>query len=220
MKNLASYYVLFTTLEQASTILEVFAQKGWSYKNGTIDDAMAIIQDTCVDKITCHDKFVMTSKPKDKVLDFDSFMAIVNSSSVNTSTTNPISTMSTSNYNTAQQLLNSVKAKKFFEDEKKVQAVVDTIESVDTLAKNFGAAMQKAQDKNNKLLAINNQLALAVGNEDVIAVEKYMALIAEAQEFITNTNKVLASLNSTGAKIVKANTKDDKSASGADYIGD
>lgn len=209
-------YVRVVNEVQMAKLLEIYASLGWRYKNGSYEEALAIFNNSAVDKLTCKDGFVMTSANKEDVMSFDTFVQLINSTS-----SNPIKTMTATKQPTSNAaiILNNLKAERLFKDEAYVEGLVAELEAVEDVAANFKAVVTKAQDKLNKLDVLANNFSLAISNQDVKSIEKTRADIQAAAKFITETQKILASINDIGTKIVKADAKKD-STSVEEYIGE
>ena len=214
------YYVKFDNIRQFTAILDRYKALGFTYKNGSYDDAIDVAESTAVDKVTFKNGFVMTSKCKNRTLDYSTFIKITDGASTVNSLLNPNNNtpMSTTARNT-RSALNSIRAKKSFEDEKFLEGLVSKAESAETVLKNFTAVMNKAQAKGAKMESLLNAFDSAVSAQDMDEIKRLGTLIDSSVKYITKANKVLAAVESAGASVVKADTKD-ASEDGEKFIGE
>jgi hypothetical protein len=180
---------------------------------------MCVAESTAVDKITFKDGFVMTSREKNRVLDYATFMKITSAPCAVDSILNskPSQTMGTAT--NTRSALNQIRAKKSFENEDFLQGLVDQAESAETVLKNFTAAMNKAQAKGAKVEQLLNSFDKAVADQDMEEIKRLGALIESSVKYITKTNKAIAGVESAGAAVVKADDKGKKD-DGATFIGE
>lgn len=216
VNTLKSTYIVFTSAGEFAAIMIEFDRLGFGYKNGSIGDAVEKVATSTVDKVICHDGFILTSKEKVTTMSCKSFLRIASSITSNSAlvsnNTNPTNNMSTSNTAGIKAVANRLKAKKLFGDEKAVDAVLARAESIGDLTSNFIATLDKAQDKANRLAELGSAYADAIDSQDVIEMERLENLMVSVEEYVTKGNTLLASINTVGAKIIKSESKVNKAA--------
>ena len=220
IQNLKSTYICFNSNGEFISIMKEFKRLWFTYKNGSIEDATNKVNNSTVNKVICHDEFVLTSKEKVTTMSCKVFLNLASSLTskselVSNNNTNP----NMSNTNGIKGTVNRLKAKRLFSDEKYVEGLLEKAEWVADLASNFIATLEKAEDKANRLADLGASYADAIDAEDCLEIERLEKLISSVEDYVTKTNKVLSEINSTGAKIIKADTKCDKEA-GKTFIGD
>jgi len=216
IKQLNKTYIEFNNVGELETILKVFSKFGFSYKNGSLDSAINLANATVVNKIICHDNFVMTSAPKVTTISYKVFMTLVESF---TNEKDILNNNKKDTMRNSASKLNTLKAARVFKDEEKLEAIIKVSDDAQEIAENFIGALNKAEDKANKVCSLVNAYEDAVESEDMKELARIGDLIESSIEYITKGNKVLAALNSAGHGVVKADSKaEDKT--GKTYIGE
>lgn len=216
--TLKSTYIVFTSQWEFTAIMKEFKRLGFNYKNGNEMDAIKKVETSSVNKITCNDWYVLTSKEKVKTMSCKSFLRIAGSLTSNCAlvdNNNPQTNME--NTSGIRGTVNRLKAKRVFSDEKYVEALLTKAEGIGELASNFIATLEKAEDKANRLADLGNSYADAIDAQDVLEIERLEKLIDSVKTYVTKGNDVLTAINKTGAKIIKADTVEDKE-SGKKFI--
>jgi len=211
-------YVTFANVIELQSILSVFNKYWFDYKNGSYEDAIHKAEVTVVDKIVCHDEFVLTSKEKVTTISYKVFMKLSKGLTSNETLISTNENKAMNNNGSAKSIINEIRANKFFKDEAYLEKVVAKADTVEALVDNFVASLEKAEDKANKVSELLSAYGDAVANRDVAEIERLWALIDGAVVYITKTNKILAGLASTWEAIIKAEKKDIVSA--AEFIGE
>lgn len=222
-------YITFSNVGQFEEIVSVFNSFGFNYKNGSNQDAINKVNKTTVDKVICHDAFILTSKDKVHTISYETFMTLAptlcadlcneKENTLNNKTTNTMSTQKTMTSGNPKAMLNELKANKLFKDEAYLEGLANTVDETITMTDNFVATLSKAEEKANKVCELAHALTEAIANRDVSEIERLQAMIKGAKVFITKTNKVLSAIQDTGAKIIKDSDKADK-FDAAKFIGE
>ena len=210
-------YVQFNNTNELEDILNTFAVFGFEYKNWSYSDALDKAESSVVNKIICHDDFVLTSKDKVTTISYKVFKKLISSFTGEEALINNNNNNTMATNNSPRAIINELKAGKLFKDEAYLEALANKADDVQGLVDNFVATLEKAEDKANKVCALLVAYTEAISDRDIAEIERLETLIDGATKYITKTNKILAGINDTGKAIIKSETKED-ATSGADFI--
>lgn len=208
-------YICFNNVVELKAILTIFQTLWFKYKNGSYENAYCLAHNSCVDKITCHDNFVMTSKEKVATISYKVFMKLADSLTNNTLIINN-NTMNMKDSN-PKAIINEIRASKLFKDEEYLEWLVAKADEVGNILSNFMATLDKAEDKANKVSDLLEAYTAAIADKDVAEIEKLTKLINSSIKYITKTNKILSAISDTGSEIIKTEKKEEK-ATGKTFI--
>ena len=221
INTLNKTYITFNSIGELETILKVFNKFGFNYKNWDNDDALDKAESSVVNKIICHDNFVMTSKEKVTTISYKVFMGLSNSMTGNEAllNNNKKETMAI-NTGGARGAARAIDTAAKLADQKWIKARAEKAEEVNTVVVNFVATLEKAEEKAEKVCELLRALDSAFDANDFKEVERLETLVDSSMKFITKTNKILAGINTTRAAIVKAEADKEEEVTGKVFIGD
>jgi len=239
LDSIKGAYVCFSNTNELDKILKAFAAYGYEYKNKFTNDPVSLVREKeAIDKINFKDNFILTSSHKENTISYKAFINIVNADlkcreecdtlavdleceeELNESNfnLNTINTNNNMNTITAAGTLNSLRADKNFKDEKYLEEIIATSDTVLGTIDSFESALNVAADKAYKLRRLHSELNAAVAARNIKEIEAITTKINASIEYVTETEKVLVALNITGEKIIEANSKT-KKQSGKDIMG-